>query len=275
MPLASLRFLISDLIRSVRLLGREDDEAAVKRLFPMLRKPKQVAGITRWKNRDLHYVDAPSVYYQLSDIYIGLAYDFSSENQTPYILDVGAHIGLATLRFRELFPTAKIIAFEPDPQIADCLTHNLAKAADHQTEVIVAAAWSKKGEIGFKSTGDDSGGIDKDTTTSLVPTIELASYCQQTVDFLKLDIEGAEFEVIQHLHHSGVLPNVRRLFLELHHWDTTKIPRFHEALNIIAESGFNYRISSAEAFPEGRLSDRYDRYRNSTNLVVLSAWRHN
>ena len=37
------------------------------------------------------------------------------KRETPVILDVGAHIGQTSARFRTLFPNARIHAFEPSP----------------------------------------------------------------------------------------------------------------------------------------------------------------
>lgn len=45
-----------------------------------------------------------------------------------------------------------------------------------------------------------------------VPTVRLRDYLKQSVDFLKIDIEGAETQVIQDC--SDLLANVKNVFIE-------------------------------------------------------------
>ena len=46
-----------------------------------------------------------------------------------HILDLGAHIGLATLCFREKYPEARICCYEPDPENYRLLESNLQSLA--------------------------------------------------------------------------------------------------------------------------------------------------
>ena len=267
----SLRRLAGNLGRRLRMCGRRDDAAAVQRLFWLLHEPKHRAGTITWRNRPLHYADAPALYYQLADIYSERVYDFTCARPDPRILDVGGHIGLASLRFRELFPQARIFSFEPDPKIVALLQANLLGAKDMATEVVAAAAWTTDGLRNFAATGDDSGALDASGSLQ-VATVDLAHYCTEPIDFLKLDVEGAEFELLNHLSGTGALTQIRRLCIELHEWKPGP-PRFHEALNCLVAAGFNYRLRGACALgstmqPAGLTSLAYP-----ANLVALYAWR--
>ncbi len=46
----------------------------------------------------------------------------------------------------------------------------------------------------------------------------MKKYSQGRCDYLKLDIEGSEYEVLDEASESGVLRNVRQLAVEFHHW---------------------------------------------------------
>lgn len=48
-----------------------------------------------------------------------------SESSGPFIIDAGANIGLFTLYMKQKYPTSKILAFEPAPQLYRLLCRNL------------------------------------------------------------------------------------------------------------------------------------------------------
>ncbi|MCF7688802.1 MAG: FkbM family methyltransferase [Cephaloticoccus sp.] len=266
----TLRNRISDILRKFSLVGRTDDKAEILRCFNLLRLPKHVPGSISWHGQCLRYADGPALYHQLTDIYVDHCYDFYCANTSPRILDVGGHIGLASLRFREQFPDANITVFEPDPALVVMLRSNLAMVNSQGTQVVASAAWTYDGEIGFQITGDDSGGIREDATC-LVKCIDLASYCTTKVDYLKLDIEGAEFTVLDHLYRTGSLTQVQRVFIELHAWEPGTPPKFHQIFLILAEAGFDYRIRSAQIFPSGVEASLNPN--QTANLVTVFAWR--
>jgi FkbM family methyltransferase len=265
------RRLLGDLSRQARLLGRHDDAAELQRLFRLLRMPKHHPGSILWRGRSLRYADAPALYHQLADIYVSRVYDFACDRPAPRILDVGGHIGLACWRFREQFPAAKITTFEPDPGLVSLLRANLATTGDSQTEVIAAAAWTREGTFGFSTTGDDSGSLDAHGSLQ-VPTVDLARFCEEKVDFIKLDIEGAEFDVLAHLVATGALNRVQRLFIELHQWQQNA-PRFHEVLTSLKNAGFNYRIHSAVCLGTASRPAGLSAVNYPANLITVYAWR--
>lgn len=268
----ALRRILGDGLRILRTVGRHDDQAAIHRLFHLLRQPKYQPGKVTWRGRTLHYTDGPALYYQLGDIYQHHVYDFGCEHAAPRILDIGANLGLATIRFRELFPAARITAFEADPSIGQVLKTNLETFGDKQTEVITAAAWISEGHSNFKSNGDDSGHLAADGGVQ-IPTVDLAAYCRETIDFMKLDVEGAEFDLIAHLQATNTLRHVRRLFVEMHAWDPAVSPRFHDLLAVLASAGFHYRITSASTFPHGAQGPSFDTLKTATSLATVHAWR--
>ena len=59
------------------------------------------------------------------DIFLRRQYEFESENPAPAIVDAGSNIGLAILFFKQLFPRATVLGFEPDPDTFELLTRNV------------------------------------------------------------------------------------------------------------------------------------------------------
>jgi FkbM family methyltransferase len=136
------------------------------------------------------------------------------------IVDAGANIGLTTLYFSNKFPRTKIIAIEPEPSNYDLLVRNCS----WMTNVTLwhAAVWSKdisleianpeaeKWAFTVKPNSLNGSGIKALT----IPQI-LAQSGHDTIDILKLDIEGAERELFR----DGCeewLPRVKMIIIELH-----------------------------------------------------------
>ncbi len=265
-----LKSHLQSFFRWLKLWGKTSDRAQVERLLPLLEQPHGVPGQITWRGNPLHYLDGPSVYYQLAEIYVAGVHDFDhSEHSTPCrILDVGGNIGLASIRLRERFPDADITTFEADPTLAKVLQKNLHAFGDRDTKVIAAAAWRADGKIGFRSSGGDDGSIDH-SSSDQVEAVDLGRYLYSTVDYLKIDIEGAEFEVLPHLASTGALQRVNRLGIEIHHWNLPTPPRFHELFQILVDAGFNYRILSSTLNP----ADIWRHKAECNSQLFLAAWK--
>jgi FkbM family methyltransferase len=116
----------------------------------------------------------------------------------PRALDLGANIGMFGLWLRTRFQAAAITAFEPEPGNAAVLSRTAAAnrgAADW--DVVQAAAGNHDGEVSFV-TGEFSNsriatGGEVGTT---VPLVDVFPYLQDA-DFVKIDIEGAEWDLIR------------------------------------------------------------------------------
>jgi hypothetical protein len=78
--------------------------------------------------------------------------------------------------------------------------------------------------------------------TVRVKASRLKDLLNQKVDFLKIDIEGAEYEVLKDC--SDSLKNVDYLFIEYHGF-FEKINELTEVLQLIEDNGFAYYIKEA------------------------------
>lgn len=155
-------------------------------------------------------------------------YYFEGTTDRPRILDLGAHLGLTTLYFKKLYPLSQITAVEPNPAIASLLRKNLI--ANHFEDVVVVEA-AVAPRSGKRQLFIDSDPEAWDSTASFtrgawnrsqegqrpitVPTVTLAELIDGiVVDVMKMDIEGAESEVL--LAAGEELRYLQRLMMEFH-----------------------------------------------------------
>ena len=76
-----------------------------------------------------------------------------------------------------------------------------------------------------------------------VNSVRLSTYVNQEVDFLKLDVEGAELGVIQELSKSAKLKYMKQIAIEYHHHIIRDQDVLSQILGTLENSGFGYQIS--------------------------------
>jgi FkbM family methyltransferase len=121
------------------------------------------------------------------------------------ILDGGANVGYAAIFFATEFPQATIVAVEPDAGNFEVLKRNVLP----YTNIILveAALWSNDGTIELEDPGMEAhafrvAGLTDQATKKIrtVPSISITNvqkkYGLNGFDLVKLDIEGAEKEVL-------------------------------------------------------------------------------
>jgi FkbM family methyltransferase len=161
------------------------------------------------------------------------------------ILDCGANTGLASLYFATCSPQARIVAFEPDPALYQIFYGNLTR--NHlvgRVEAVNAALWAGEAQtVSFASDGADAGHVESGGTGSIhVPAARLSHYLTQPVGLLKMDIEGAELDVLRDS--SDLLSNVQQIVLE-HHSYTGQPQRLGELMAVLEGAGFRLQINNA------------------------------
>ena len=193
--------------------------------------------------------DAPTFLPMYFSIFESEIYKFTADNATPYILDGGANIGLSAIYFKRLYPNAKITAFEPDPKIYSALEQNIRNANFNNVELVNRALWNEETSLWFSSEGSDAGRIANDGTDTKdieVKTVRLRDYLNTPVDFLKLDIEGAETTVMEDCHDK--LRQVKRIFVEYHSFENQP-QTLATLLTILKDNGFRVAIHAENISP--------------------------
>lgn len=220
--------------------GRTIKEA--KELERLKELSRYEPGKTDLFGKTVTFADGPSFYFMYQEIFKNEVYKFNSVNKEPLIIDGGANIGLSVIYFKHLYAGARVVAFEADPAIAGILEQNTRNLQLSDVEVKAVGLWSKDGTLKFQSEKADAGRIDETAEDAKEIRVQrLRHYLDQPVDYLKLDIEGAELAVLEDSR--DLLPNVKRMFVEYHNF-IGKEQSLDRILAILKESGFRYYISN-------------------------------
>ena len=186
------------------------------------------------------------------EIFLSTVYGPALDKEAPRILDCGANCGFATAFFKLLHPRARITAFEPSPRSFALLNHNLKANRFLDVETVNAACGSGEGVLEFVESGHLSLISSADRARAqgnkvTVPMVPLSRWVDEQVDLLKLDVEGAEHEILDELMESGRLPLVRRMAIEYHHRMGTPECRLGQFLTRLEREGFTYSLAAGEA----------------------------
>lgn len=150
-----------------------------------------------------------------------------SLNDAAIVLDLGANIGLASIYFHQhYFPNARFIAVEPSPKNIAVLQKNLA-ANIPKSEIVPVVVSDKVGlvciddtEVGYNvhvlnpqkaeyTEGGRGTEVIALTMTKIIEDLKI-----DRIDLLKMDIEGAEKEVLKDA--AAWLSKVQMMVIELH-----------------------------------------------------------
>ncbi len=179
------------------------------------------------------------------EIFLEQTYRFVANRPDPLIVDCGANIGMSAIYFKYLYPQARIIAFEPDPEIMRVLERNVNTFQLENIELYERAVWDSETELLFQRDGSIAGRlVDEGAAGSVIPvrTVRLRDFLDQDVDLLKIDIEGAEYQVLQDC--QDHLSRVAHVFVE-YHGKPRESPNLHEVLRMLQRAGFRYHVKDA------------------------------
>lgn len=211
----------------------------------------RLGGVPRFKEccvkvggRELCLPDSLSFLSMYREIFVQKIYSFSCKSQSPYIVDLGANIGLGVLFFKSIYPRSEIVAVEADPKIFGYLTGNVRGNGFHDVTLINKAAWCDNTTLLFNAEGADGGRVACGEGPGLVrvEAVDVAEFLKgRHVDFLKMDIEGSEEHVLPAC--QRYLPSVDRLFVE-YHSPAGRKQCLHEIISLLAGAGFRIHIQS-------------------------------
>jgi len=226
-------------------------------------------------------------YYKLfrnlvTEIFIMKEYEFRAKRINPFILDCGSNIGMATLFFKKRYPNAKIICFEPDRDVFSYLKQNVQKNKLTKVSLNNAAVTGKGEKIRFYSNGESCGGgitksWVKDYANKAVEEYEvesavLSKFVDEPVDLLKLDVESAEYSVLEELSKSQKLKMIKEIIMEYHYNPSRDIDNTGNdnslagILKLFEENGFRYVISSFMRSP-------FAEHRGNPYLMMIYAYK--
>lgn len=191
--------------------------------------------------------------YLYIEIFVNNDYLFRTEKNNPIIFDCGANIGLATLFFKLRYPNSIIKAFEPNPNSFSLLKKNIDTNKLDGIEIFNVALSNKCEKINFfisdnpeslrgsiyESRGK-GGGI-------LIQSNKVSDYLGEfEIDLLKIDVEGAEHEIIEDILESkNIHGKINSLIIEYHHNILYSERSLSKFLSNLESLGFQYNLKSS------------------------------
>lgn len=161
-------------------------------------------------------------------IFVDNEYDSLNLPETANtIVDLGANIGLSALFFLKKYPNAHIIAVEPDTINFEFMKRNLEDYSNH-VALIKAAIWPSDGEVSLVEHDESNEGLgawgyrtetltegaEGSVSAISIPTL-MNQFSMDFIDILKVDIEGAEYELFEKDYESW-LDKVGLIIIETH-----------------------------------------------------------
>lgn len=171
------------------------------------------------------------------------------------ILDLGSNIGYTVADLAYRYPSARVVGVEMDARNYDLAVRNTAHFGP-RVQLIHAAVWTDDGEIAYAGEHDDgfqvtAGAPNAGQLSAPAKRIEtiMAECGIQRVDYLKMDIEGAEAAIFEH---PGWLDRIESLKVEIHP------PARRDAIARILDSA-GFRCRDASDHPNGLCAVRRSR----------------
>jgi FkbM family methyltransferase len=198
----------------------------------------------------------------LHDIHMAGSYKdfFNDYHKDMIVLDFGANCGLTAHYFKEY--AKKVYSVEPCPKQFEALKQNKEYNHWDNVEIFNMALAANNGQATFYTNRSNmtAGSLENPYYNALkggykydngiqVRTITIDSFFKENnidnVDFMKMDIEGQEIEIIQSEGFKEVVPKIQNALIEFHTQDLSEYVRL---------MGFNMK-----RLPVGTVSYIYSR----------------
>jgi FkbM family methyltransferase len=156
-----------------------------------------------------------------NQIFVNGEYDFPFPGNPHLIIDAGANVGYAAVRFASTYPEARIVAVEPERANFELLCHN-ARPYSH-IEPRQSGVWPRRAPLVIDNPDGRPWAFrvrEARAGESSFPAISIGDLLHEsgrtTLDILKLDVEGTEFELFADPGCHDWLDRTNMLFVETH-----------------------------------------------------------
>lgn len=171
------------------------------------------------------------------------------------VFDCGAYCGVATYYFSKLVgPLGHVYSFEPDESNHAVLLQNIAKHNLTNVTPIKKGVYGETTTLSFTSTSSANSMLarSENSDTVAIDVLSLADAYKQfgltRLDFVKMDIEGAELEVIEGAKDFLKEKNVHFAIASYHNRDTQqtyiKLEKMFSAIGYKVETGFPRHLTT-------------------------------
>jgi FkbM family methyltransferase len=194
------------------------------------------------------YINFDPVFVNYSQFFVDGIYNlFFAGQRMETVIDIGANVGLFTEWALDRFGTdTVVIGVEPNESAANAFNEMHKKRPN--VHLVKLAVSNKSGEImemmvnpentlisSLEGTGN--GYSEKQTVVTITLMDIVKGYCPNGADLLKVDIEGAEYQMLSVVN-SGDLRKFRNLLIEFHN-NNGRVP---DLINKIKNAGFEVDI---------------------------------
>jgi FkbM family methyltransferase len=164
-------------------------------------------------------------------------------NEGDTVVDIGAHIGVFSVYAAELSKTGSVYAFEPFINNYRMLEKH--KIINHKENLFIynKGISDREGtQTLFLSPDNNTGGHslhlkNHSDRKAEIQTITLSGFCDREkihkIDFLKMDCEGAEFEILRS--DESILQKVNKIVMECHPYGNNSV---EDIVSILERNGF-------------------------------------
>jgi len=188
--------------------------------------------------------------------HVWLIEEYKSKNfeikDTDVIIDVGGHIGLFSLYASQFCKNGLIYSFEPVPENYNLLIDNIQSNDLNQIKSFNLAVSNSNSNVKLYLNDDEAGHsmFSKSSKTITVDSISLQQIFDdnniENCNFLKLDCEGTEYEILQNLPLS-YFNKIEKIVIEYHMADSH--PELLENLKKLLISQ-NYFLKTKKLFSD-------------------------
>ena len=194
----------------------------------------------------------PDLMRVFEEIFGKRIYAFQSSKKDPLILDLGANIGMSLAFFKQQYPEARILAFEPDPRNFEILSENVKRNGWSGIQLFDVLLADREGKMDFYTSRGEGASLESSVFQGGIPqavkvTVHsalLSGFIREEVDFLKMDIEGSEGMVLRELSASGALIKIKALAIEYHHRLPGEGQSLAAFLKLLEDAGFETLLSA-------------------------------
>ncbi len=211
---------------------------------------------TRIMGFKVNFFSYPQLIHLFEDIFIYQVYALEAAGDHPLIIDAGANVGLASIYFKKARKDARVMAFEPDPKAFNLLKKTLAENEKKLGKIFLYnyALWGNEEDLTLHWQRDDEGLVRMSLFSNnsadkaiKVKGVKLSEFINERIDFLKIDVEGAEETILDELIESKKLDQVGQIAMEFHPGYDRDLDRLEDKMQRL---GYDVYEQSLDGVPE-------------------------